>query len=54
MSGIMEEIVIKEVHDAKVEMAKEMLQNQEPVDKIIRYTKLTQQEIEELEEMEFM
>ena len=49
MCKIVEEIVSKEVHDARIEMAEEMIQEQEPIEKIMRYTKLSEEEIKELE-----
>ncbi len=40
--------VESEVHEAKIEMATEMLQNNEPIEKIMKYTKLSKEEIEKL------
>lgn len=49
MRKIVEEIVSKEVHDVRIEMAEEMIQEQEPIGKIMKYTKLSEEEIKKLE-----
>ena len=49
---VMRSYVESEVYEAKIEMATEMatemLQNNEPIEKIMKYTKLSKEEIEKL------
>ena len=46
---IMRSYVESEVYDSKIETAKEMLQNHEPIEKIIKYSRLSKEKIVKLQ-----
>ena len=48
MRSYAESEVYEAIQETRIEMATDMLKNNEPLEKIMRYTKLSKEEIEEL------
>ena len=49
---IMRSYVESEVYDSKIETAKEMIESQEPIEKIVKYSRLPKEAILELQRKE--
>ncbi len=50
MSNLGKDIYEEGITDALIEVAKEMLKNNEPMFKVVRYSKLSEEELQKLKE----